>query len=71
MAEEPFYDTRAEEWTRNRFFAGIEKKLGRNCTLDLYYCRQHDFHTHDPNLNVIGISMRVNLDLSTPDAQIH
>jgi hypothetical protein len=61
-SDELFYDTRAAEWTRNRFYAGLEKKLGKDLSLDLSYCRQHDLHSRDPDLNIIGVSMRLELD---------
>lgn len=69
-ADELFYDTRADEWTRNRLFVGIEKKMRRNWVLDLYYCRQHDLRTRDAELNIIGISMRLSLDDSASDSRM-
>ena len=68
-ADELFYDTRADEWTRNRLFVGIEKKLRRNWVLDLYYCRQYHLHSGDPDLHVIGISMRLSPDTSASDSR--
>ena len=68
-ADELFYDTGADEWTRNRFFVGVEKKMRRNWVLDFYYCRQHDLRTRDPDLNIIGISMRLSLDSSASDSR--
>lgn len=61
-ADELFYDTHAAEWTRNRFYAGVEKKLGHDFSVELSYCRQHDLHTRDSDLNVIGVSVRLELD---------
>ena len=70
VADELFYDTRAADWTRNRLFAGIEKKMRGNWVLDFYYCRQSDLRTHDAELNIIGISMRLSLDNSASDSRV-
>lgn len=64
VAEEAFYDPRAAGWTRNRLFAGLEKKVGPHWVLDLYYCRQQDLSRGGLDLNIIGVSMRVSADKS-------
>jgi hypothetical protein len=61
-SDELFYDTRDAAWTRNRFYAGLEKKLGKDLSLDLYYCRQHDLRAGGTDLNIIGISMCLDID---------
>ncbi len=70
VADELFYDTRADEWTRNRLYVGLEKKMRRNWVLDLYYGRQHDLRTRDPELNILGFSMRLSLDNSASDSSM-
>ncbi len=70
VADEVFYDTRANGWTRNRLYVGVEKKMRRNWVLDLYYCRQHDLGTRDPELNILGFSMRLSLDNSASDSSM-
>jgi len=60
--DELFYDTRDAAWTRNRLYAGLEKKLGKDLSLDFYYCRQHDLRAGGTDLNIIGISMRLDID---------
>lgn len=70
VADELFYDTRADGWTRNRLFAGLEKKMRRNWVLDLSYCRQHALRTRDLALNIIGISMPLSLDNSASDSSM-
>jgi len=67
-ADELFFDTRDDRWTRNRLFAGIERKMRRNWVIDLYYCRQHDFGTDAPDLNIIGITIRLSPDASASAA---
>jgi hypothetical protein len=64
LAEEPFYDSSANEFVRNRFFVGIEKKLAMNWNADLFYCRQHDLQSREPDLNIVGLSIGVRFDLA-------
>jgi uncharacterized protein DUF2490 len=64
VAEEPFYDSSANEFVRNRFFIGVEKKLGTIWSADLYYCRQHDLLGRDPDLDIIGLSIGLRFDLA-------
>jgi hypothetical protein len=44
--------------------------MRRNWVLDFYYCRQHDLRTRDPELNIIGISMRLSLDNSASESRM-
>ncbi len=62
LADELFYDSTEEDFVRNRFFAGLEKKLGDDWSADVYYCRQHAIRSRDPDLNIFGISMKLRLD---------
>ena len=63
LANELFFESGQDGLTRNRFYAGVQKKLGENWSANFYYCRQHDPRTSDPNLNIMGISMTCNFDL--------
>jgi len=69
-ADELFYETGADTWTRNRLFVGIEKQMRRNWVLEVYYCRQQDLRGGSPDLNIIGISMRLSLDHSASDPSV-
>ena len=69
LADELFYDTSANDFVRNRFFAGFEKKLGSNWSVDFYYCRQHDLQAREPDLDIIGLSMALRLDMRRAEAQ--
>lgn len=62
LADELFYDSTEDDLVRNRFFTGLEKKLGEDWSADVYYCRQHAIRSPDPDLNIIGISMRLRFD---------
>jgi hypothetical protein len=61
-SDELFYDTRAAAWTRNRLYVGLEKKFGKDISIDLSYCHQHDLRAGGTDLNIIGISMRLDID---------
>ena len=62
LANELFFDSTEDDVVRDRFFAGLEKKLGDHWTGDLYYCRQHDIRSSTPDLNIIGVSMTLHFD---------
>jgi uncharacterized protein DUF2490 len=64
-AGELFYDFQTDIWTRSRLFAGLEKRLSDNVAIDLYYCRQIELKAGKQDLNIIGISMRFDLDART------
>lgn len=70
VADEPFYDMLAGEWTINRIYAGLEKKMKRDWVLDFYYAREHDLHGRNPDLNILGISMRFSFDGSAGDSRL-
>lgn len=61
VAEEVFYDSILNKFSRNRFTAGITKTLTKKLSLDLYYMRQNDGYTHPGDLNVIGTSWKIKL----------
>ncbi len=63
LANELFFDSTENDIARDRFFAGIEKKLGNSWSADFYYCRQHDIRSPEPDLNIFGISMTLRFDL--------
>ena len=63
LADELFFESGEDGLARNRFYAGVQKKLGENWNANFYYCRQHDPRSSDPNLNIMGISMTLNFDL--------
>lgn len=58
---EVFYDSKPREWTRTRFSVGISRKLTKQLTLDLFYLRQNDGHSHPGDLNVIGTTWKMHL----------
>ena len=69
-AGELFYDFHTDIWTRSRLFAGLEKRLSDNFAIDLYYCRQIELKAGNQDLNIIGISMRFDLDARTRRVEV-
>jgi len=69
-AGELFYDFNTDIWTRSRLFAGLEKRLSDNVAIDLYYCRQIELKAGKQDLNIIGISMRFDLDARTRHVEV-
>jgi hypothetical protein len=61
VTEEPFYVSTVKSFSRNRFSVGISKVLNPHLTLDVYYLRQQDGHSHPGDLNVVGTTWKVHL----------
>ncbi len=61
VADEIFYDSILNKFSRNRFSIGITKTLTKKLSLDLYYMRQNDGYTHPGDLNVIWATWKVRL----------
>lgn len=61
MGEEFFYDSHFAAWSRNRISAGISKKVSNHLTVDIYYLRQNDGHSHPGDLNVLGSTLKFRL----------
>jgi Protein of unknown function (DUF2490) len=61
IGDEFFYDTHFSAWIRNRAYAGVAKKFNRHLTLEFYYLRQNDGHSHPGDLNVFGNTLKFRL----------
>jgi Protein of unknown function (DUF2490) len=61
IADEVFYDSLASAWIRNRMYAGIAKKFTGHFTLELYYVRQNDSHSHPGDIHAIGTTLKFHL----------
>ncbi len=61
VADEVFYDSRTEKFSRNRFSVGITKAISKELSLDLYYTRQNDGFSHPGDLNVLGSAWKIHL----------
>jgi len=61
LADEVFYDSVASAWIRNRFYLGVAKKVNKNFTLEVYYARQNDSHSHPGDINALGSTFKIRL----------
>lgn len=52
-----FYDSRYDEWNRQRYFAGIEWPMGGKSILDTYYSRQNDSRSSVAHVNAFGLAL--------------
>jgi hypothetical protein len=68
ISGEIFYDTRFNEWNRNRVAVGVQHTLirgplqklllhKRQVVLDLYFMRQNDSRSDAPHVNAIGVAL--------------
>jgi hypothetical protein len=58
---EIYYDTRYEQWTPNRYAAGLEFPVGRRLVLEPYYLRQNGSHLSPPHINAFGFKLNAYL----------
>ena len=58
LNDDIYYDAFWGSWTRNRFSAGIGKRLIGRFSADFYYLRQNDAHSIRGNLHVFGIAFK-------------
>ncbi len=61
VTEEPFYDSAAGRFSRNRLSFGINKAVSEKLSVDLYYLRQDDRNSTPGVLHVIGTGWKVKL----------
>jgi hypothetical protein len=51
---EIFYDARYDQWTPNRYAAGLQFPAGPHMVLEPYYLRQNGSHSNPPHINALG-----------------
>ncbi len=61
VSDEPYYDFQAHDWTRNEFFAGINKKFNKNFSADFFYLFVKD-QSFPKTVNGIGIGLKFKVD---------
>lgn len=61
LTEEPFYISTTGKFSRNRFTAGVSRKMNENLDLEIYYLRQNDGFSQPGDLNVIGTEWKIKL----------
>ena len=57
--DEIFYDTRYDQWTPNRFAAGVQLPIGRHVVLEPYYLRQESNRSDPPHVNAFGFKFNL------------
>lgn len=61
-ATEPFYDFRANEFTRNELSGGIEKKFNKNATAEFFYMLQNNTGPRLRSVNIVGVNLKFTID---------
>jgi len=61
VSDEVFYHSVASAWIRNRVYVGVAKEINKHFTLEMYYMRQNDSHSHPADLNALASSFKVRL----------
>jgi hypothetical protein len=56
---ELYYDSRYDDWNRQRYFAGVEWPVWRKAILDTYYCRQNDSRASLAHVNGYGLALNL------------
>ena len=59
LMAEFFYDSRYDEWNRQRYYAGADWPIFRRAVLDTYYCRQNDSESSPEHVNAFGLTLRL------------
>lgn len=58
LSDEIYYDGHLATWARNRFSAGIGKRIRPSLLIELYYLRQNDHYSKPGDINTFGISFK-------------
>lgn len=61
ITEEPFYDSAAGRFSRNRLSMGVNKVLTKKLSVDLFYLRQDDRNSSISPIHALGTHWRVRL----------
>jgi hypothetical protein len=59
VADEVFYDSFTNRFSRNRFGFGISKTINKKLTWDLYYTRQNDGFAHPGDLHIVWQAWKI------------
>ncbi len=62
VADEPFYDFRAKEFSRNEFSAGVEKKFTPKASAEFFYMLQSNTGSRLKSVNIAGINLKFTID---------
>ena len=59
LSDEVYYDGLLATWSRNRFSAGIGKRINPYILMEFYYLRQNDHYSKPGDINVFGINFKM------------
>lgn len=63
IADEPYYDSRADSWFRNEFSVGVSKGLTKTIAAEVYYMLQNNKNvTTLKTVNIIGLNLKFKID---------
>jgi hypothetical protein len=62
IAEEPYYDLTAEEWSRNELSVGIGKKFSSTTSAELFYLWRHNRSGLPQDINAVGVNLKFKID---------
>jgi hypothetical protein len=54
-----FYDSRYDDWNRQRYYAGVDWHIFTKTVLDTYYCRQNDSRSSIEHVNAFGVTLKM------------
>lgn len=61
LSDEAFYDFSRDRWSRNRAQVGVQFHLAQNTRLQTFYMRQNNTYGASARLNVLGLTLQLDL----------
>lgn len=61
IADEPYYDFTAKQWSRNDLSPGISKKFSEKLAADFFYLWRHNRSGSPSNIHAVGVNLKVKL----------
>ena len=62
VADEPYYDFTAGEWSRNELSLGIAKTFTKSTSAEFFYLWRHNRSGLPKNINAIGVNLKFKID---------
>ena len=57
LMAEFYYDSRYDDWNKQRYYAGVDWPIFTKGVLDTYYCRQNDSRSSIAHVNALGVTL--------------
>lgn len=61
-ATEPFYAFRVNQFVRNEFSTGVEKKFGKNASAEFFYMLQSNNLRTLTSVNIVGVNLKFSIE---------